>query len=253
MKFFDYINRHHVFTTSCLYAAMDSVAAAEEQLRLAVKSGVVERVRRGLLVSNHGRFEDVPVDQVEIVTALDPGAVISYHSALVTHGVAHNVGFVCYFRSDSVQTSFAFRGVDYRPCGPVGSVKTRTLRSSVGTYLTTTKEQTVIDCLDNLSRAGGAEEAVRSLSTFTYLDVVQLAERAIKSGRSMTSRVGWLLSEKATDWHVEESVLGRLEANLGSGPYRLQPARTDMHGWSSRWKLILPDRNEEVTSWITRM
>ena len=100
MKFSRYIATHHAFTTGALMAEMDSPAAAEEQLRLAVRSGMVERARHGLLVSNYGRFEGVPIDPAEVVAAADPAAVLSYHSALEAHGVAHSAGFVCRFRSD---------------------------------------------------------------------------------------------------------------------------------------------------------
>lgn len=253
MKFSDYIGRHHVFTTPSLLGAMDSPAAAEEQLRLAVRSGAVERVRRGLLVSNRGRFEDVPVDQFEVVAALDASAIVSYHSALEAHGVAHNAGFVCRFRSDTVRAGFDFRGVAYRPCGPVRNVRSKTLRSSWGPYLATTREQTVIDCLGKPALAGGVEETVRSLTAFVYLGVEELVGLASEAGPSMASRVGWLLSEKGDEWHVDEGDLARLESALGLGPYRLGHAADGAPtGWSAKWKLILPENREEMESWITR-
>lgn len=66
MKFSEYISRHQVFTTSALMGAMDSPSSATEQLRLAIKAGTVECVRRGLLVSNYGRCEDRPLDPLTI-------------------------------------------------------------------------------------------------------------------------------------------------------------------------------------------
>lgn len=253
MKFLDYVTEHHVFTTSQLFEAMDSEAAAEEQLRLAVQSGGVERVRRGLLVSNRGRFAGTSVDQSDIVSTLDDDAVISYHSALEAYGVAHNTGFVCYFRSDAVRTGFEFRGVSYRPCGPVGRTKMRVMRSSASRYRVATKEQTVVDCLAKPSLAGGIEEAVRSLSAFVYLDAAALVALAVAAGPSIASRVGWLLSEKQDEWHIEEERLSQLEGSLGSGPYRLRSASAESAGWSPRWRLILPESSEEVQSWITRI
>lgn len=253
MKFTDYINSHHVFTTFSLSEAMDSPASAEEQLRLAVRSGAVERARRGLLVSNHGRFEDVSVEQTEVVTALDAGAVISYHSALEAHGVAHNVGFVCRFRSDIVHSEFDFRGIAYHPCGPVENARSKTMRSPAGAYLATTREQTVVDCLGKPALAGGIEEAVRSLSAFIYLNVEELVVLAIDAGPSMVSRVGWLLSEKQAEWHVNEESLSLLEEWLGPGPYRLGPAGVKSVSWVARWRLVLPGSKEEVQSWITHL
>ena len=99
MKFTEYIHSHHVFAVEGLLAASDSPAAARQQLKDAVCSGAVERVRRGLYASNSGRYEGTGVDPYEVVAALDAETVLSYHSALEAHGVAHNVGFECRFRT----------------------------------------------------------------------------------------------------------------------------------------------------------
>ena len=138
MKFTEYISTHQVFTTSSLMESMDSPSAAEEQLRLAVRTGKVERVRRGLLVSNQGRFEGVPVDPSAVVAALDGDAIVSYHSALELYGVAHNVSFSFRFRSDTTRRAFTFRGVAYEPVGHVGGVEWRFMRlAGVRTRVTT--------------------------------------------------------------------------------------------------------------------
>lgn len=252
MKFTEYIARHQVFTTSELMAAMDSPAAAEQQLRLAVRSGAVERARRGLIVSNSGRYEGAPVDPYDVVAAADPGAVLSYHSALEAHGVAHNVGFACQFRSDVVRRPFELRGVRYVPCGPTGGVASRPVRGGSSRRVATTREQTVVDCLGSPARAGGAEEAVRSLTAFAYLDVDVLVDTVAALGPSMAARVGWILSEKQDDWHVVKDALDALRAMVGAGPYRLGGKPAGPGGFSAEWRLILPEANEEVGSWITR-
>ena len=116
----------------------------------------------------------------------------------------------------------------------------------------TTKEQTVIDCLEKPSLSGGVEEAVRSLTAFVYLDVDALLFLLEGRRASTVSRVGWLLEEKAKDWRVEADTLSKLAARLGGGPYRFGHARAGDGGWSPRWKLLLPERNEEVETWIMR-
>ncbi|MBQ3283009.1 MAG: hypothetical protein IJH42_04065 [Atopobiaceae bacterium] len=241
-----------MFTTSDLMGAMDSPAAAEQQLRLAVRSGAVERARRGLLVSNSGRFEDAPVDPYDVVAAADPLAVLSYHSALEAHGVAHNAGFACQFRSRLVKASFEFRGVRYVPCGSPDGIASGPVRGGASRRVATTREQTVVDCLASPAKAGGAEEAVRSLSAFAYLDLDALVAAVSGLGPSMASRVGWLLSEKRGDWHVGQDVLDALRGMTGSGPYRLGARGAGPGGFSAEWRLILPEADEEVASWITR-
>ena len=252
MKFSDYISHHHVFTTAELIANCDSPAAAEEQLRLAVRSGSVERVRRGLLVSNYGRFEGAAVDPFAIVVAADGDAVVSYHSACEMHGVAHNVSFACQFRSDHVKTPFTFRGVDYAPCGSVGDASSKLVRSGDVSVRVTTREQTIVDCLDRPGFAGGAEETVRSVSAFAYIDPEALLGIVRGKSPATASRVGWLLSSKVDDWHIADELLHELGGMLGNGPYRLGKPGAEGPGWSRDWKLVLPEPNEEVATWVTR-
>lgn len=234
MKFTRYIATHHAFTTADLMAAMGSPASAEEQFRLAVRAGTVERVRRGLLLSNYGRYEDAPIDPAEVVMAVDPNAVLSYHSALEAYGVAHNMGVVCLFLSDVIGSALFFRGVDYMPCGSVRNVKARRLRADFGQRNVTTRERTFVDCLNRPSLAGGAEEAMRGVTAFAYLDVDKLLELLEGFSASTFSKVGWALEEKANAWHVSQEQLARLEMRLGRGPYRLGHPQPGRCGWSSR-------------------
>ena len=91
------------------------------------------------------------------------------------------------------------------------------------------------------------------MTSFVYLGVEELVGLAFEAGPSMASRVGWLLSEKGDEWHVDEGDLARLESALGLGPYRLGYAANGAPtGWSAKWKLILPENREEMESWITR-
>ena len=252
MKFTEYISTHHVFTTADLLAASDSAASAEQQLGAAVRSGSVERARRGLLVSNHGRFEGAMVDPYTVVSAGDPNAILRFHSALEAHGVTHNVGFECRFLSDSIRTSFEFRGIRYIPCGPATGIPSVVVRGGSVRRRATTKERTIVDCLGSPGKAGGPEEVVRCITAFAYIDADALADMACSEGPSAAARIGWLLVQKADDWHVGEDVLARLDQAISGGPYRFGRASYDGGGFSPRWRLILPATNKEVESWITR-
>ncbi|WP_165218883.1 hypothetical protein [Schaalia sp. ZJ1691] len=125
------------------------------------------------------------------------------------------------------------------------------MRAPTGTYLATTKEQTIVDCLAKPALAGGIEEAVRGVTAFVYLDVGGLVGLALSAGPSVVARVGWLLCQKKGEWHVDDEDLTRLENALRSGPYRLGRANEGSTSWSARWKLVLPGNQEEVESWIT--
>ena len=250
MKFTEYIHGHHVFAVEDLLEAADSRAAARQQLKEAAASGAVERVRRGLYASNSGRFAGAGVDPYEVVAALDPGAVLSYHSALEAHGAAHNVGFECRFRTQAARSPFSFRGVRYIPHSADGDALSQKMRGrAFGSILVTTREQTLFDCLKHPEWAGGIEEAVRSLSAMPYLDAGLAASLALADSASMAARVGWLLEARSDAWRVPEDVIERLrEASTGTVS-KLDKRAEAARGWSRAWNMRLPEPEEEVASW----
>ena len=251
MKFKDYIESHQVFTADDL-RTVATWGTARTQLQRALKADEVERARRGVYVSKTGKFTGEAPDPFLVVRTADPEAVISYHSALVAHGAAHNVGFECSFRSTKVRSPFEYGGIRYIPCELNGDPQVQTMRSrSCGAVSVTTREQTLNDCLIYPGRAGGAEEVVRSCSAFPYLDLEALLETLKDASSSTLSRVGWLLDAKHDSWGVDEDILDELESRLSKGPYRLDPKAKETKGWSSRWRLCLPETEEEVLSWTS--
>lgn len=252
MKFKEYISKHHVFTTEGLLRSVDSEASAKQQLKLALASGSIERVRRGLYASHAGRFEGAGVDPYEVVAALDPDAVLSYHSALEAHGVAHNVGFECRFRTDAARTAFSYKGVRYTPHPAETDVLTQRVRASAfGSAFVASREQTIFDCLKHPEWSGGIEEAVRSLSALPYVDFALVAKLAEEDSASMAARVGWLLDAKSGQWRVSSDALQGLLAASKGVVSKLDKNSTVTRGWLRKWNMRLPESGEEVRSWIS--
>lgn len=252
MKFSKYIATNHVFTVDVLLQNVDSENSARKQLKLALASGAVERVRRGLYVSNAGRFEGSVADPYEIIASLDHHAVLSYHTALEALGVAHNVGFECRFRTSAVRSPFSFEGLSYLPHASDSETLTQRIRGKAfGSILCTSREQTIIDCLKHPEWSGGIEETLRSLSAFPYIDSALVARLAARDSASMAARVGWLLDAKAGRWRVPDSVLDALLQKSRGVIAKLDKRSSTSRGWSRKWGMTLPDANEEVESWIS--
>ncbi len=253
MKFTEYISSHHVFRTRELLASCDSPSSAEEQLRVAIRSGKVERIWHGLYASMAGRYQGAPPDSFEVIAAIDPDAPVCYHSALDVLGVAHGVSFRREFRTDKLRASFEYGGVRYVPYPSEPGLRTRKARTDAESRVkTTTKEQTLCDCLSRPDRAGGIEEVLRAVSSFAYIDCDIVLEIARTLGKTDIARIGWVLSEKAADWRVPGRVLDEMASLLGRGPYRFGRAKAGNGGWSPEWRLIFPEAMEEVRSWIAR-
>lgn len=252
MKFREYIDRTHVFTVSQLAESCEmSDSSVKTTLGRAVAAGQIERARRGVYVSKSGRFAAAEVDSFELVSSIDPKAVISFHSALEIHGVAHNVGSVCQFRSASVKSAFEYSGVSYVPFPLVNGLPTQSVRSRGGLRtVVTTREQAIVDCLSHPDRCGGIEEALMSISLFPYVDAEALKGLVSDKSASLAARTGWLLERKADKWRIPSDVLDELEGMAKGGPFKLDKDSTESRGWSRRWRLCLPEKEEEVVKWL---
>jgi predicted transcriptional regulator of viral defense system len=251
MKFKDYISSVQVFTVDDLRSNLDSEGSLKTSLARASRSGEIERVRKGLYVSKTGKFVDENADSRLIASTLDSDAVFVYHSALDLHGVAHNVSFHVSFRSEVVVTDFNYDGVSYIRYPGDGSAAVQQLHAKTyGSVNVTTREQTIIDCLQHPGRAGGIEEVIRSLSAFPYIDIAQLDKLLAGVSLSLQARIGWLLEANQENWHVDTSFLQQLRLRLGSGPYRMDNKSSKSQGWVQRWRLCLPKAPEEVLSWV---
>ena len=251
MKVKEFLQTTPVFTTGDVQKVASSKESAETLLRRAVVSGKIKRIRRGLYASKTGKYFGEATEPFRVIQALDSEAVVSYHTALVAHGLAHNVSFECSFRTNVVKSAFTFEDMHYVPYAKDTSVLTQVNSGAAyGSVLVTTREQTFVDCLSRPARAGGVEELVRSLTTMPYLNFTVLEDLLGNVPETLLARCGWLLEQKRDDWHVDESLLGSLESRLGKGPYRFGSTNGKPEGWSKRWKLCLPDSAEEVESWV---
>lgn len=252
MKFNEYIHRTHVFTNQQLVANCGlSGSSVKTMLKRAVEAGQIERVRRGVYVSKIGQFSSMGVDSLELVSSIDDQAVISFHSALEAHGVAHNVGSVCHFRSMLVKSPFEYSGVSYVSYPLETDVLTQSLRAGMGVrVVVTTREQTIVDCLGHSDRCGGVEEVLRSLSLFPYIDAEVLKGLVSSQSASLAARAGWFLEQKADAWRVSAAMLDDFEKMAKGGPFKLDKDSAKSRGWSRRWRLCLPEREEEIRGWM---
>lgn len=252
MKFKDYIDRTHIFTSAQLVEHCDlAKSSVKTTLKRAIDAGQIERVRRGVYVSKSGQFAQMGVDSFELVSAIDGDAVLSFHSALEAHGVAHNIGGVCQFRSTVVKSAFSYAGISYVPFPFAMRIPTQTVRGKGGLRISTTsREQTIIDCLNYPDRCGGIEEVLMSLSLFPYIDEKELRGLASTQSASLAARMGWLLEQKAVKWRISSEALNAFEVMAKGGPFKLDKSSKESRGWSSRWKLCLPENEEEIKEWL---
>lgn len=244
-----FLERHEVFTLKEFLSTVDSEVSERTRytnLLNAVRRDQAYRVRRGLYASNIGVFRDKVPNVALVASKVAHDSVVSHHTALEVHGVAHSPLRTVYFTTAHKVADFEVRGYRFRRVVPPLSdqefLRDYVTRVRVGDALVpaTTRERTLVDCLRGPRLAGGLEELLRSLGGFTSMSA-ELAWRYARSLDSPTvvARLGWALELFADAWEPDKGVLGEMRASLNRGTYRLS-AREQRAEFVSRWRLYVP-------------
>lgn len=249
----DYLNKHHVFNMRDFRGVFSESVTDFNLLARAVKNGKVDRVRNGLFVSRAERFFDVEPSPFVIAEKAVDDALFCYMAALQLHGFLHNAINCTQFFTRHRLPRFIYGNHIFTPFllvdKPVESQRLMSRES--GSFLVTTKEQTIIDCLFHLNLAGGPENLLRSLAAVSYLDVDKAVRLAEKTNKSTCARLGWVLEARRGDWGVSEDDLAMLSARINPGPHYFYATASSKDGhWSSRWKLYLPYPEQEMIAWL---
>jgi predicted transcriptional regulator of viral defense system len=249
----DYLNTYHVFNMRDFRDAFPGSVTDLNLLSRAVKSGRVDRVRSGLFVSRTERFRDVEPSPFAIASKAVDDAVFCYMSALQLQGFLHNTVNTTQFYTRHRLSVFSYKGQTFAPLLNLGRpVETQRLMSQEsGSFLVTTREQTIIDCLCRLDLAGGPENLLRSLAAVSYLDIGEAIRLAAKANKSTCARLGWAMEVRRESWGVGESDLAHLKARIGTGPYYFSSAASSKDGyWSGPWSIYLPYPEQEMITWL---
>lgn len=257
MSVHSYLEQHPVFTLDEFRREMGTGHSAYNLLTRAVRRGLADRVMRGVYVSRAGRFSNEEPDPYLVAAATSPDAVMVYHSALELHGLAHSPSRRVQFTATRSTPRFNYRDFEFRrydlPRGvdPAGAVKSTLLVSRPGGIVrVTTRERTLVDCLNRVDLSGGLEEVFRSLAALPYVDAGNvLAYLKELESPTAVARTGWLLEQRAREWYVSEDALEEMRSMLARGPYYL--ARSNEAGtWVPSWRLYLPENAADLEGWV---
>jgi len=251
----EYLSTHEVFTADEFRRDFPGSVTDRNLLTRAIRAGKVDRLKRGLYVSKTGPFSRNLVNPLDVAVKASDDAVFCYLSALQIHGVLHNVVFRTQFYSAHKVVAFEYAGQEFQVIRSpsVTPLQQGVLLQSGRRYQVTTREQTLVDCLGRLELAGGPENVLRSVGGFRHIDIDTLLGIASSRSSSLRARLGWVLEQRAEPWQVQDAVLGKLAESLGSGPYYFVSSHTVGDArWVKRWRLYLPNAEQEMAGWLNQ-
>ncbi len=252
-----FLEQHHVFSLDEFRGELGEGRTAYNLLVRATKNGLADRVMRGVYVSRSGRFAELEPDPFLVVAAVSSEAVMIYHSALELHGLAHSPSRRVQFWTSSKTPGFTYRDFDFRRYELPSSLSdtdavlwTTLVRRPDGLARATSRERTLVDCMNRADLAGGLEEVLRSVAGLPYVDASNvLAYLKRLDSPTATARTGWVLEQRAREWYVGEDALDEMRSTLSKGPYYL--TRSNETGtWVPQWRLYLPRNATELERWV---
>jgi predicted transcriptional regulator of viral defense system len=131
---------------------------------------------RGVYVSRAGQFSEVEPDPYLVAAAVSHDVVMVYHTALELHGLAHSPSRRVQFTSSRLSPRFAYRDFEYeryqRPALPDSdedAASTTLVARPQGVVRVTTRERTLVDCINHVALSGGRAAVSRSLAARPYV------------------------------------------------------------------------------------
>lgn len=225
------------FTHHDMVVLTGSESAAQWHIRNYLKKGYIERVRRDLYVVISLETEQPIADRFQIASRVAEHACVSHHSAFEFYGYANQVFYEVYVAVPVRVRPFEYDGISYRPVLYAGRTGVQITDTRV---CVTSPERTVVDCIANLSLAGGLEEFLRCLALIPSLDEAELLSALGMYNRAqLYQKTGYLLEAYRHDLMLSDAFFAECEKRSSVSKTYLTDERRG-YVLHERWKLYAP-------------
>jgi predicted transcriptional regulator of viral defense system len=247
-----FLTTHSLFTRAELAAVLSgrTEATVDQHLARWRRQGRIARVKQGVFVrlDRPGALNEAPPDFIALASRMAPDAAVAYHTALKAHGLAQSLFERLTFITWSKAKPTSFQGRRFVPVRPRAGLLTadrgerwieRLDRAGLEIRVTNV-ERTVIDVLDRLDLAGGAEEVWRSLQSVPALDPESLENYVtVLASSIVAAKVGFYLETRREELAVSERLLERLRVQIPKAPTYMDRRRRGR--LVARWALVVPE------------
>ena len=229
-----------VFTKKEILPLFSSASACRYWLEKAVENRLIERIKRDMYAVIDLTTGSVYANKFLIGSSISQTAYVSYHAALEYHGLANQVYSILYVSDSKKFRPFEYDDVRYEYV--ISNSPNRIEHINYGAILrVTSKERTIIDCIDYLKYAGGIEEVIHALDAVTHLKEQYLLEILKQyDNKRLYQKTGYLLSMFKEGLHLSDTFFLYIQSMVGEGKkYWL----TDMGMpciYHTDWKLYAP-------------
>jgi predicted transcriptional regulator of viral defense system len=222
-------------------------------VRRLIEAGKLQQIRKGLyaVLSPLEKTEEYVPDKILIASKIRKNYYISFHTALEYYGAAYstfNQAYICVQPKDRFNP-FNYNRLKFTPVF-VKDITSQVLQKPYGTSTlrVSTKERTILDCINKPQYAGGWEECIKSLENLSGVNIEKLTTIALGQKRKTTrQRLGYILSllKSRSPYyeHASDNMLEKLKPEKQAPPQYLM--RDKKSKLNKKWNLYIPENFEE--------
>jgi len=228
-----------LFTNDEVIKNFDSQKQLANWLALAQKNSKIKRIRNGLYAVVDPITKSSIANKFQIASKVSPSAFVAYHSALEYYGLANQVfgevtvGSLVHFNN------FQFEGIDY-------NLKKENNDKFVVNVANehikvTSRERTIVDCIDNITLSGGIEEVLNAMNQIKVVSTAELLKvLADKNEIFLYQKTGYLLEFFKEQMSLPEFFFQQCKSKI------TKKARYFLHDefkevvFNGKWNLIAP-------------
>lgn len=229
-----------VFTRNDILVLFDTPSACRYWLETAIENRLIERIRRDMYAVIDLTTGSVYASKFLIGSCISDSSYISYHAALEYHGLANQVYTTLYVSDSTKFRSFEYADVRYEYIASHNPGWIDHINH--GAILrVTSKERTIIDCMDVLKYAGGIEEVVHALDVVKNLKEHYLLEVLKQYGnKRLYQKAGYLLSMFKEELHLSDAFFLHIRSQVGEGKKYFLAGMSMPLIYHPDWKLYAP-------------
>lgn len=229
-----------IFSADEVEGLYDSRSSLLSSLSRYVKSGQLVRVRRDMYAAIDPMTKTIYANKYEIASKITFDSYVAYHSALEYHGLATQTYNVMYIASKNRVSTFEYSGIEYlRIEAPFqeGVIE----KQNNSTIRVTDLERTLVDCIDRLDLAGGADELIDAIAYLHYVKESSILKYLEKYNKKFLYQKTGFFFSYFTENLVSNDFLQICKRNMGDRKTYIDGFVKGNRKLDKEWNLIVPD------------
>jgi predicted transcriptional regulator of viral defense system len=214
---------------------------AKEILRKYKKDDLITQIRRDYYGINDLSSKTLQANKYEIGCNINDYCYLSHHSALEFYGYINQVFNEITVASNIYFRDFVLDGITYR-CKHTNTkhyfgVNRQKYNSLIKV---TDREKTVLDCIDNISLAGGLDELTVCLALITMVDEKKMLKYLRKINKpNLYQKTGYMLSFFKDEMQLSNSFFDFCKKYKGNSDMYISKNKNNFV-YNKEWKIIAP-------------